>query len=168
MRRPVRMSVQRLQNLARRTIERNGIRHGSEAVEIVLSVLAGCKGASEVHLRLVGVLLLVQSVRRRVPYVDHRAFDWLAGLEVGHCAVHPCAVPFFLLVLHDVASHLQLRCVVPVEGAQDGGCGGLVDGVSRELVCDFVDEGLEAEDVAEKLPFVAFRVGHAAGFIHLQ
>ena len=143
MRRPVGVSIQRLQHLPRGAVEGDGIRHGPQAIKIVFPIFSCCEPAPEVHIRLRLILLLVQPVRRRVPHIDHRALDRLSSEEISDSAVHPRAVAFPLLdaTVHDAIPHGFLGGVLSVEGTEDGGCGGGVDGGKGEFVGYFVDEG---------------------------
>lgn len=102
-----------------------------------------------------------------MPDIDNGAFNRRTCFEIRDCAVHPRAIAVLLDAVDDARAHVHLGGVVAVKGTQDGGCGGLVGGSGGELVGDFVDERFEAEHVAEELAFVAFGVGHAAGFVHL-
>ena len=112
------MSIQRLQDLACRAIKRYGIGHRPQTIEAILPILACCESASEIHLWLVWILLFVQSVRCRMPYVHHRALDRLTCLEVCDCAMHKCPVTLLIYLLgHDTGAHRQLRSVLPIEGA---------------------------------------------------
>lgn len=111
------MSIQRLQHFTRWPIERNRVRHRSETVEVVPALLACCKPASQVHVWLIWILLLIQSIGSRVPNIDDSAFDGFASLEIRDCAVHPCTISLFLDARHNAASHLHLRSIVAVEGA---------------------------------------------------
>jgi hypothetical protein len=163
------MPVQRLQYDASRAVIRNRVRHRSQAVEVVLPVLARRERASKVHFRLIRVLLLIQSIRRRVPHIDNCALDRLARQEIRNDAVHPRPVALLIdLVGHDAAAHGQLGRVVPVKRSEDSGGCGLVDSIRREFVGYFVNEGFEAENIAEELAFVAFVVRHFSGGVHLD
>lgn len=168
VRRPVRMPVKSLQDLARWPVKGNGVRHRPETVEIVLSVLASGESSSQVHVWLVWILLLVQSVGCCVPDIDDCTLHRLACLEVCNCAVHPCAVAILLDAMHNAASHFHLGGILSVEGAKNCSGSGLISCVCRKLVCDFVHKGFQSKNVAQKLAFIALGVGHAAGFVHLS
>ena len=167
MRRPVRMSIQRLQYLPRRPVIRNRIRHRSQAIKIILPITPRSKSPSKIHLRLRLILLLIQPIRRRMPDVQHSALNGLPRAEIRDSAVHPRPIARVFEALDDGVAHGFLRGILAPEGAEDGGRGGFVCGGRGELVGYFVDEGFEAEDVAEELAFVAAVVGHAAGFVEL-
>lgn len=53
------MSIQKLEQLSGRTIERNRVRSRTETVECILSFLVGDKFAPQIMLNLVRVLLFV-------------------------------------------------------------------------------------------------------------
>jgi hypothetical protein len=162
------MSVQCLQYLSCRPVEWDRIRHRSQAVEIILPILTRREASTQIHLRLIGVLLLIQPVGRRMPHIDNRTLDRLARAVVSNGTVHPRAITLALAARDDTGAHVQLRRIVPVERAQDGRRGWFVGRRGGELVGDFVDERLEAQHVAQQLALVALRVGHAAGFVHLR
>lgn len=53
------MSIQKLEQLSGRTIERNRVRSRTETVKRILSFLVGDELASQIMLNLIGVLLFV-------------------------------------------------------------------------------------------------------------
>lgn len=115
------MSIQRLQNLPSRPIERNGVRHRPQAVKVILSVLARGEPASEIHVRLVRILLLVQSIWRCMPDIHDRALDGLSSPEVRDSAMHPRPIARLVdLIGDDACAHSKLGRVVAVEGPEDG------------------------------------------------
>jgi len=112
------------------------------------------------------VLLLVQPVWGGVPDVELGVGDGGVGEVVLDKAVHVGVVAVGDVV-HDAGVHVAARGIGAPEGAEDRGGGGEGGGGGGELVGDFVDEGFEAEDVAEQLAFVAHGGGHPAGFVDL-
>jgi hypothetical protein len=120
-----------------------------------------------------------------VPDVDFDVGDGPAGGVVGDSAVHVRYVAALVFVNDGVSQGTFGGAVAP-EGAENlervrlrrgggekergvertyGSGGRLIGGFVGEGVCDFVDEGFEAEDVLEELAFVTFAVRHSAGFV---
>lgn len=105
-----------------------------------------------------------------MPDIQNSTFNGLPRPIVCNYSMHlrSIALANSLSILYDAVAHRELGCVGAPEGSKNGGCGRLVCGIGSELVGDFVDEGLEAEDVAEELALVPLVVGPAAGFVHLR
>lgn len=105
-----------------------------------------------------------------MPDIQNSTFNGLPRPIVCNYSMHlrSIALANSLGVLYDAIAHRELGCVGAPEGPENGGCGWLVCRIGSELVGDFVDEGLEAEDVAEELALVSLVVGPAAGFVHLR
>lgn len=160
MRRPHRMTIEQLEQLARGPIIRDGIAGRPQTIQGVVTVGGRVEASAQVHIRLVGVLLLVEAVGRRVPDVELGAGDGLAADEVGHAPEHVGVVGVGEVVEHDAVAHVALGRVLAPEGAEDGRRGGQVVGGGGERVGDFVDEGFDAEDVVHELGLVAAVVGH--------
>ena len=76
------------------------------------------KPAAQVHVWLVGILLLVQAIGRSVPDVDFDVLDGFAGGLVCDCAVHVCHVAALVFV-DDGVSEGSLGGAVAPEGAED-------------------------------------------------
>ena len=97
MRRPKWMSFQRFQHLARRSIKWDRIRYWPQTVEVVFAVCARGESSPEVHVRLVRILLFIQSIGRRMPDIYDRALNRLSSLEICDRAVHPRAIALIIL-----------------------------------------------------------------------
>ena len=161
------VAVEQLEQLAGRAVIRDGVARRPQAVQRVFAVGAGVEAAAQVHVRLLRVLLLVQTVRGRVPDVEFGALDGLAADEVGDRAEHVRVIGVVEVVEDDRVAHVALGGVFAPEGAEDGGGGGEVVGRGRERVGDFVDEGLDADDIVHELGFIAAIVGHFTGSVNL-
>ena len=90
----------------------------TQAVEIVVPRSISVEPAAQVHVRLVGILLLVQAVGSCVPDVDFDVLDGLAGGIVSDCAVHVRHVAALVFV-DDGVSEGSLGGAVAPEGAKD-------------------------------------------------
>lgn len=138
------------------TVGRQGVGGGLVAVEPVLALLVAPELSAQVVGRLVvRVLEVVLAVGRGLPDVDDGAGDGLLGVEVGDDAVHEGDLAVGGRVLDDGAAVLAEGGVGGPEGAEDGGRGGLLARLVHVLVCDLVDEGLEAQNVGHAVCFVA-------------
>ena len=92
------MSVQQLQQLSSRSVVRDGIAGGTQAVEVIVAGGVCVKAATKVHVWLLRVLLFVQAIRRCVPDIDLDVGDGFAGGVVCDCAVHVCHVAALIFV----------------------------------------------------------------------
>ena len=161
-----RVAIEELEEFSRGPVVGNGVWGGAQAVEAVFPVCARGEATAEVEIHLPFVLLLVQPVRGGVPDVELGVGDGGVGEVVLDKAVHVGVVAVGDVV-HDAGVHVAARGVGAPEGAEDRGGGREGGGGGGELVGDFVDEGFEAEDVAEELAFIAHGGGHPAGFVDL-
>ena len=76
------------------------------------------ESATQVHVWLVGILLLVQAVGRSVPDVNLNVLDGLAGGVVCDCAVHVRHVAALVFV-DDGVSEGSLGSTVTPEGTKN-------------------------------------------------
>src|SRR5262245_2080807 len=72
--------------IADRTVDRDGIACRFDTAEGEMTFSIGHEFATQIHWRLLGILLLIKSFRRGVPYIDFRAGDRLPVL-VLHLAI---------------------------------------------------------------------------------
>src|SRR3954452_24093659 len=75
MGRPVIVATGGADKFADRTIDGNRIAGGLDGAEMQASGLIGNKTAPQIHLGLLGILVLVEALGRRVPHVDLGASD---------------------------------------------------------------------------------------------
>lgn len=123
------------------TIIRNGIRRRPQAVEIIPSLGICLELATQVKLHLLGILLLVQTIRRGLPDLYIRADKRLLRLKVNYPAVHKGHLAAILGLSNDnIGTILAVGCVSAEERAQNGGGGGRVLGFFGEGEGDFVDQ----------------------------
>jgi hypothetical protein len=140
MSRAERMAIHQLKKLASRTIVRNGVRRRTQTVKRVSAILVRLKLAAQVELNLLGILLLIQPVRRSLPHLNRRTDKRLLSLEVHDTAVHERHLRISGFRLDDVLSVLAVRRIGAEERAQDSrGCGCILR-FSGESEGDFVDE----------------------------
>jgi hypothetical protein len=104
------------------TIVRNRIWRWSEAIEVIPTVFICRELTTQVVLDLIGVLLLVQTVGRRLPHLHHGARDGFLGDVVDDSAMH---VGYFAIFhpRHEAVPILPMGSVLTKERAQNGGCG---------------------------------------------
>jgi hypothetical protein len=128
------------------TIIRNGIRRGPQAVKVISSLVIRLKLSAQVKLNLLRILLLIQTIRRRLPDLYICADEGLLRLKVDDLAVHK---GHFTTVLglsdDDVGAVLAVGRVGAEEGAQNSGRGGCVLGFFSESEGDFVDQAVDCE-----------------------
>lgn len=147
VRRAERVTVHQLKNLASRTIVRNRIRRRTQAVKRVLSILIRLELAAQIELNLLGVLLLIQPVRRSLPHLNRRTDKRLLGLEVHDATVHEGHLSISRFRLDDVLPVLTVRCIGAEERAQDGrGCGCILC-FFGESEGDFVNEAIVTRNI---------------------
>lgn len=161
-----RVAIEELEEFPRGPIVGNRVGGRAQAVEAVFPIRARGEAPAEVEVHLRFVLLLVQPVWGGVPDVELGGGDGGVREVVLDEAVHVRVVAGGEVV-HDAGVHGAARGVGAPEGAEDRGGGGEGGGGDGELGSNFVDEGFEAEDVAEELAFVAHGRGHPAGFVDL-
>src|SRR5215813_6243942 len=82
--RPVRRSFGDSQQLAYRTVGRNRIGGRHERDQFEASVLISRETASQIVIRLLLILVLIQSIGRGLPCIKYRARDWSVGLKVEY------------------------------------------------------------------------------------
>lgn len=136
------VAVHSLEHLACRTIERNRVGRRPQAVEVVTSIGIRLELAAQVKLDLLGILLLVQAVCRRLPHLDRRADKRLLGVKVHHATVHVGHLAVLGLGDHDVVTVLAIGRVGTEERTQNGGCGGRVLGFLGKFEGDFIHEAV--------------------------
>lgn len=88
MSRAERMPIHQLQQLARRPIIRDGIRRRPQTIKVIPPLLISLELAPQVKLHLVGILLLVQPIRRGLPHFNRGTCKRLLRRKVHHTAVH--------------------------------------------------------------------------------
>jgi hypothetical protein len=160
MARPIRMSLQRPEQLPHGPIMRNRIRHGHNSPEPKIAVRVAHQDPAAIGPRPVGVLHVVEALRVRLPDVDACALDGAAG-QVAHGTQHETGLA--LRVLRQRAALREFVRFVCVKGAEDGG----VRGAGRGWVVDGVDEEGDAEDVGEEDEFL-FRGGKGVSRCNLS
>lgn len=94
------------------------IRGRAETVEVVVAALIGIESTTQVHVRLLGVLLLVQAIGCRMPHVDLGIGNWLPGSKVCHRSVHAGHVATLVFV-DDRVSEGTFRGAVSPERSQN-------------------------------------------------
>lgn len=155
------VAVHEGEELPRGAVAGEGVGGGVEAVEPVLALLVGAELATEVVGGLVlGVLEVVLAVGGGLPDVEDGAGDGLAGDDVADHTVHlGDAAVGGNAVLEDLTTELTEGSVGGPEGAENGGGGRVELALGDDLVGDLIDEGLEAENVADAVGLVAGLVG---------
>src|SRR3712207_969274 len=85
VRRPVRVAILCLEEPPNDSISRNGVANHFHGAEPETTVFVGRELATEVHLRLLGILVLVQAHGGGMPDVDFGANDGVSGsiLDTG-------------------------------------------------------------------------------------
>jgi hypothetical protein len=96
-----RMPVERLEYLASWSIIWDGVRYRSQAVKVIFSIFSSSKCAPQIHFWLLGVLLLVQSVRCSVPNVHNCTFNRFARPKICDYAMHPRPVSLLVDLIRD-------------------------------------------------------------------
>lgn len=100
------------------TIIRNGIRRRPQAVEVIPSLGICLELAAQVKLHLLGILLLVQTIRRGLPDFHIRADKGLLRLKVNYPAVHEGHLAaIFGLSNDNIGTVLAVGCVSAEERA---------------------------------------------------
>lgn len=134
------VTIHKLEHLARRTIIGNRVWRRSQAVEVVPTIGIRLELAAQVELNLLGILLLVQAVCRRLPHLNRRANKRLLSLKVHDTAVHKDHLAILGLGHDDIRTVVAVGRVSAEEGTQDSGCSGRILGFLGELEGDFVHE----------------------------
>ena len=133
-------AVHEVEQHSGRTVGGQRVRSRVVAVPVELAVLVGNELAAQVVVRLVGILEVVLAVGRRLPDIQHRADDGLAGLHVLQHTVHVGDLAIGVGVLDDgVAERTEWRIGRP-EGAEDDIRGRRDTFVGGDLVGDFIDQ----------------------------
>src|SRR5687768_3884274 len=108
------------------TIVGNGVWHWSQAVQAVVSILIRRHQSTQVEVRLLRILLLVQTIRRALPDIDLCASNRLASSGIGDLAMHPHNLAVRRHSLDDAGVVGSGRNVFAVEGTENGGFGSFV------------------------------------------
>jgi hypothetical protein len=136
------MTIHQFKKLPSRTIVRNGVRRRTQTVKRVSAILTRLKLAAQVELNLLGILLLIQPIRRSLPHLNRRTDKRLLGLEVHDATMHERHLRISRFCLDNVLAVLAVRRIGAEERAQDGrGCGCILR-FSGESEGDFVDEAV--------------------------
>lgn len=123
----------------KRTIIRNRIRRGSQTIEVIPALFIRLELSAEVELLLVRILLLVQSVCRRLPHLHGGAHQWLLSGKIDDTTMHEGHLTI-RDPLDDVIAVLAVGGVGAEEWAQDSSGSGSVIGFFGEFESDFVHE----------------------------
>lgn len=183
MRRSEWMSIQQIQQFPSRPIIRHRIRSRSQAIEGVLPLRIRLELPSQVEVALRIILLLIQPISTRLPYIDPRIRHRFLGDGISDLAMHVGQLAVVGHGRHDVGVVVEDRVVVAEEGAQDGGCGCGIGGFAGEFEGYFVNETvcillasvlgsekgntrLKSNNVTNQLPLVPLVVAHSASPIH--
>src|SRR5579883_1061654 len=153
---PEGVTRQRSQQLSDRPIGGNRVGDGFDAHEAVAPLLIGAEFAAQIHIGLVGVLLLVQTVLVSLPDIEQRARD-RRSIGGEHAPTHNDWLP--ALVLANAGSRRQLRRTLAIEWAKDRALGG----PARLAVVDRIDKHRYTGHVREQNKFLAFLVAHLTG-----
>lgn len=118
-----RMSINRLEQLPRRTVLWKRVCSWSEAVQAVFAILVGLELSAQVVVALVrGILEVIFAVAARLPHVEGDIGDRVLGLEIAHDAVH-VGDGALVGVLDDAVAQVSPWGVGAPEWSEDS-CGG--------------------------------------------
>ena len=145
------MAVLRAQHLAARAVGGHGIARGTHRAEMEAPFGIGLEASAQVVVRLVLVLVFVESHGRSLPHVDDRAGDG-AALDVGHAAEHGERIAPARVAADVLAGRAQRR-LRPVERPEQRGIGL----ASSLRVVEDRDQRREAEQVREQDHLVLLR-----------
>lgn len=134
------VTIHQLKELASRTIIGNRVGSRAQAIEPVPTLLIRLKLATQVELYLLRILLLIQSFRGSLPYLDRGTDKRLLSLEVHHATLHEHHLGISRLRLDDILAVLAPGCIGTEEGTQDSRGSGRILSFFGELEGDFVDE----------------------------
>ena len=124
--RPVRVSVEHLQELPCRSIVRDWVWNRPKTIYPVVAVLVGCEVCPKVELWLFGVLLLVQAICRALPDIYFDPRNRLVRGSVPDNTVHIYHLAIIRLLQNDAGIVLCWWRIVPEERPEDGTLGRLV------------------------------------------
>lgn len=120
--RPHRMSIQQLQQLSSRAIVRNRITSRPQTIKIIFPILPRREPPPQIEIHLVFILLLIQSIRCRMPHIQLGPLDRLARQIIRYRPVHQRVVAI-LNAMHGRSSHLTPGRIFTPEGAENGARG---------------------------------------------
>lgn len=137
------MTIQKLQQHARRPIGWQTVRCWLVHVKVVIAICICAEFSSQIVVRLVlGILEIVFAVRGRLPDVNNGIWNSLAGDQIDDFAVHQGGLTTGVWVLDDGAAELAEGSIGRPEGTEDGG-GSWVDAVfGYEFVGNFIDKSV--------------------------
>lgn len=125
------------------TIIRNGIRRRTQTIEIIFPLRIRLELSTQIKLNLLRILLLIQTIRRRLPDLNVCADQRLLRLEINNLTVHKDHLAAVLGLSDDnIGAVLAVGSISAEEGAQNGGGGGCVLGFFGEGEGDFVDKAV--------------------------
>lgn len=134
------MSIHQLKQFPSRPIIRNRILRRSQTIKVVLALLICLEFPTQIELLLLGILLLIQPIGRRLPDLNGGSNKRLLRLEIHHLAVHKHHLSIRGLVGNNAITVLAVRRIGAEERAQNSGSGGSVFCLLGEFEGYFVDE----------------------------
>lgn len=160
------MTVQQTQELPGRAVIWYGIRNGSQTIKPVVPILISCEVPSEVKLRLLRVLLLIQPIRRTLPdvYLDSR--NRCTSGRVSDNSVHVHHLTVIRLLEDDVTVIGSWRGIMTEEGTKDSGFCGLIRRTDQGRLRDFIDKPTQCLSVSRQDSEV--KMGRAGGAVRLE
>lgn len=108
------------------TIIRHRIRRRPQTIKVIPPLPIRPKLAPQITIILLLILLLIQSIRRRLPNIHPCIRKRLFGLQIRDDAVHVC----YFSIIHGILDYRgvvwEVRSIVTKERAEDcaGRCGG--------------------------------------------
>lgn len=135
-----RMTIHQFQDLASRTIVGNRVRGRAQAVEPILALLIRLELAAQIELDLLGVLLLIQSVRRGLPNFNRSTNQWLLGFKVQNLTMHKHQFSIIGPRLHDILAEFAPRGIRAEERSQDSSRRRRILSLLRKRKCNLINQ----------------------------
>ena len=148
------MTVEQFNKLTGRAVIWNWVFGWSETVEVVISVWSCRKSTPKIVDRLILILLRVQSIWCRMPYIKAGSFNRLPSSEVCHLAVHPSTITSRHLLDHNAVTHLAVRGIFDPKWTQNCTSSWQIGGFGCQFVRDLIDQGFKSNHVGKQLALV--------------
>src|SRR4029077_17672879 len=155
VRRPVRRSFGRSQQLPDWAVSRNGISRRHQGDQVERSVLVRLEATAQVVVGLLLILILVQAVCRGLPGVEDRPLDRSVSHKVKDAPRNSNAGPWRVLTCGGRSSFPEW-----VVGSQEGSHQCKSHGLARLVVIERFDQLTHPNDVSEQQELVSGRAGH--------